>query len=308
MKLSAVLMNSAHIFEVLLRNRIDAALREDLSPHWMLELCQAAEAYKADPQNQHDSHLFFLPYGPKDSIVLAALRAKTDAIKNGIQNVDQDALVASASFGYWLTLLGRRYEATLWRQSLRHAFPQSRRLDLFEQVEAIQAIRNRIAHYEPLIFARKKHDVHSWKAISNHLYAVRAAIRRIDPDAFLAVEPLLDCSHVVRDLAEPFQIDLSRVHTGRLPRFARHFPYVLIECDAFNQPVYCKRSKASSLLWTQLYPNRTVQFLVAFRPDGRPYAEALLDVLPASEPASSPATTSQTNTKGTDHTIEPATA
>ena len=82
-------------------------------------------------------------------------------------------MVATLSFGFWVALLsaGGRieragpkadYEKTLWRPALRDAFshraPLTRR-QAHEPLDALRALRNRIAHHEP-VFARPLREDH----------------------------------------------------------------------------------------------------------------------------------------------------
>ncbi|MCK9896881.1 hypothetical protein [Frankia sp. AgB32] len=62
-------------------------------------------------------------------------------------------VVAELNFGFWRYLLSRRYEATLWTPALRHAFPRlrpARRATVYEPVNRLVNLRNRIAHHEPI--------------------------------------------------------------------------------------------------------------------------------------------------------------
>ena len=88
-------------------------------------------------------------------------------IKPAGRTVTPSKLVATLSFGFWVSLLGsggrldaagRRanYEMTLWRPALRRAFPQRTpltRIQAYQPLNALRKLRNRIAHHEP-IFAR----------------------------------------------------------------------------------------------------------------------------------------------------------
>lgn len=62
-------------------------------------------------------------------------------------------VVAELNFGFWKFLLAGRYEATLWTGSLRHAFPNlqpQRRATVYEALDSLHTLRNRIAHHEPI--------------------------------------------------------------------------------------------------------------------------------------------------------------
>ena len=62
-------------------------------------------------------------------------------------------VVAELNFGFWKFLLARRYEATLWTPTLRHAFPNlqpRRRTIAYDAMDRLHVLRNRIAHHEPV--------------------------------------------------------------------------------------------------------------------------------------------------------------
>ena len=62
-------------------------------------------------------------------------------------------VVAELTFGFWRLLLDARLQNTLWAQSLRHAFPHLRpqaRINVYEPVDHMNSLRNRIAHHEPI--------------------------------------------------------------------------------------------------------------------------------------------------------------
>ena len=79
---------------------------------------------------------------------------------------DPHRIVATLSFGFWVSLLGpggrtedgrkANYEMTLWRPALRGAFVHRVKLtrrQAHHPLNALRVLRNRVAHHEP-IFAR----------------------------------------------------------------------------------------------------------------------------------------------------------
>ena len=62
-------------------------------------------------------------------------------------------VVAELTFGFWRYLLAKRYHNSLWIPHLRLAFPgmkPQRRDVVYEIVEALHTLRNRVAHHEPI--------------------------------------------------------------------------------------------------------------------------------------------------------------
>ena len=91
--------------------------------------------------------------------------ARSELARAGYGN-EASRVVAALSFGFWVSLTGpggrlesgRRanYEMTLWRPALRRAFPHRETLtrkQAHRPLNGLRALRNRIAHHEP-IFAR----------------------------------------------------------------------------------------------------------------------------------------------------------
>lgn len=64
-------------------------------------------------------------------------------------------VVAGLSFGFWVGMLSRRYNPSIWSQHLRISFPflpaGIGRDDIFKKAGEIAFLRNRISHHEPLI-------------------------------------------------------------------------------------------------------------------------------------------------------------
>jgi hypothetical protein len=76
--------------------------------------------------------------------------ARRHATANG-RTETAGRVVAELPFGFWRYLLASRYERTLWRTRLYHAFPgQGRRQAVYTKLAGIHQLRNRIAHHEPI--------------------------------------------------------------------------------------------------------------------------------------------------------------
>lgn len=70
-----------------------------------------------------------------------------------------DRIVSRLTFGFWVTILSRPYDARLWQPGesapLRQAFPrvtrrQRQRAIIHRRFNEIRALRNRVVHHEPL--------------------------------------------------------------------------------------------------------------------------------------------------------------
>ena len=61
-----------------------------------------------------------------------------------------DSVVAELSFGFWVSLLARRYHRTLWIPVLWRAFPGRSMQDVHTDYRNVLVLRNRISHGEPI--------------------------------------------------------------------------------------------------------------------------------------------------------------
>jgi hypothetical protein len=99
---------------------------------------------------------------------LSTIQAAKDSLTNQGRAVTPSAVIAQFTFGFWVTLLTRRYETRFWVPVIWRAFPYANSLQrqvAHDAVDAIRHLRNRIAHHEPNDPAhsasRKKHSVSS---------------------------------------------------------------------------------------------------------------------------------------------------
>ena len=86
-----------------------------------------------------------------------ARRKIAEAItKIGERLQTNSAIVAELSLGFWVSLLGPRYDATLWRSGLHRAFQANgrfmKRNEVHGRFNRIRRFRNRVAHHEPIVF------------------------------------------------------------------------------------------------------------------------------------------------------------
>ena len=71
-------------------------------------------------------------------------------------------VVAALKFAFWVSLLGRGYDATIWRRTVYKAFQSGGgrpRSKVHSRFNAIRRFRNRVAHHEP-IFHRPLQQLH----------------------------------------------------------------------------------------------------------------------------------------------------
>jgi hypothetical protein len=75
-------------------------------------------------------------------------------------------VVAGLDFGFWTILLDSRFEQTLWRTILYHAFPHYAKVTgnplvrwpVEKRFNALRDLRNRVMHHEPLFHRALQQD------------------------------------------------------------------------------------------------------------------------------------------------------
>lgn len=119
-----------NILEIALRNSIHNA---------------AAEAF--------DDEYWFLSRlaGPEKSRVDAAVQS----LRNQGPVQSPGEILALLTLGFWVSLFNSRYEKNLWPLLLRPAFPEMprelrTRQHIFDRLDAIRKLRNRVFHHEPV--------------------------------------------------------------------------------------------------------------------------------------------------------------
>jgi hypothetical protein len=132
LKVSESLYSPIQGLEICLRNSLNRVLIEKFGIDWIEERRVSLEPPQQEQiQNAIDS-----------------LRREGKPLSNG-------SLVAELSIGFWVGLLGPRYETSLWRGLLRKAFPNRpkgrERKEVQGALNAIRRLRNRIAHHERIL-------------------------------------------------------------------------------------------------------------------------------------------------------------
>ncbi len=124
------------LIEVILRNRIDLQLSKKYnSSEWFEKFAEEHPDFKQE-------------------IMIAK-----NKILSRNEKLNKDKIVAELSFGFWSALFNSKYSATLWK-SLRLSFPnlekKNRQLrKVSSPINHIRKFRNRIFHYEPIVWNLK---------------------------------------------------------------------------------------------------------------------------------------------------------
>ena len=140
-ELSKTLFGLLSIFEVTIRNYIDKHYREKFSDsEWLKKQCGQGGIF---------SHPSFIRYGfePRTKILTTIAKLGT--------KYSHDRLVAELSFGFWNYMFAP-IQFLVGGQSLHKIYENrpkgTNQKQIFNELDEIRSLRNRIAHHEPLIF------------------------------------------------------------------------------------------------------------------------------------------------------------
>lgn len=136
--------------EVCLRNRLDGVFTNEFGQDWGTK-----RAFKDLLDEKTLSDL---------TVVMTRIENRRLPRVNG-------QIVAGLSFGFWIALLGPRFNPRIWSSNLRTAFPHlPAHLDrdkVAQRFRKIAQLRNRISHHEPLLRRNHSQDYsHIMEAIS----------------------------------------------------------------------------------------------------------------------------------------------
>lgn len=135
-RLSCVLYGAVQVWEVVLRNRINAFLLWKYGSGWPF-----AGSKLLRNLSNHD---------------LLRLRTVVERQerKRGFGGVTVDHVVADLPAGFWVSLLTKRYDVPFaWRNNLSFIFPQDpyvERAHAARVCDELLSLRNRLAHHEPV--------------------------------------------------------------------------------------------------------------------------------------------------------------
>ena len=137
-QLSSDFYASLHMLEIALRNKSDEALTRVYGDTWLDDQAVLVEQYQR-------------------SCVDEARRI----LRREGKAATHSQMVAELNFGFWSSLFGRSSNH-LWGQTLRPIFQTQglKRRDVATKLRDLRRLRNRIAHYEPIL-AQPLADLHA---------------------------------------------------------------------------------------------------------------------------------------------------
>jgi len=103
-----------------------------------------------------------------DNLLKDHERATLTKLKNSlnVQTLTPGQFISGVTLGFWASLFLSRYEQVLWPRLLRDVLPHMprrprTRQNVYDRIEKIRKLRNRVYHYEPIFHWKdidKQHD------------------------------------------------------------------------------------------------------------------------------------------------------
>jgi hypothetical protein len=145
-RLAEALYSSLHVFEIVLRNRLEQVLQLLFGTQWFTE-----------PR-------FFIVTSEKIrnklTEALLSLQEKNNErliTNKPIKPLTSGRVVAELSLSFWMTLLDPYHEQIFWRVHQRMIFPNVRSAErdikiIRAEIREIRFLRNRVMHHEPILY------------------------------------------------------------------------------------------------------------------------------------------------------------
>jgi hypothetical protein len=155
LRMSQALLGALSLFEVTLRNEIDAHYQKKFGSDWLV--------------TQSALNGFLTTVGCETS--LNSVKAAINAIINDTRRpFSHNEVVTKLNFGFWCYLFGAK-EFPAGGNTLLQIFPRKitgqNQRDVFMKLKYINNMRNRIAHHEPICFNKNKLLLSSRYAIND---------------------------------------------------------------------------------------------------------------------------------------------
>lgn len=182
------------------------ALAESLYPALQtLEIALRNAIHDAACNHFKSSNWLVMPGVLQHSNEREAVQKAISSLTHQQKPHDAGRVVAELSFGFWTSLMDRRYEQSLWPRLLKPVFPYlprsiRTRAVISRRFHRIRQLRNRIFHHEPVWY---------WQDLVQHHQEVMEALGWIEPAARNYVGVLDRFNDVYAFGAHPLQIGLA---------------------------------------------------------------------------------------------------
>lgn len=145
LKLGESLHTPLAYFEIFLRNTCNDKLKKELGDYWF-------DNKKVMGGNNHNEDKKAI-----EKIEKTRKDITQDKKRQGILNYipTNSDIISNLQLGFWTHLFCSDYKNNVWYPYLRHVFDGFTRKELFKFLETTRILRNRIFHYEPIIFDKQ---------------------------------------------------------------------------------------------------------------------------------------------------------
>jgi len=154
------------------------ALSESLySALQCLEIACRNQIHQSATTHYHRDDWFDHPAALQHENERQAIAKAKMALRQQGKPLEAGRIVAELNFGFWTSLLDRRYEQVLWPRLLKHTFPRMprkirTRATLAKRFNTIRRLRNRVFHHEPIWY---------WRDLPQQHEAILEAIEWLEP-------------------------------------------------------------------------------------------------------------------------------
>ncbi|HED3891837.1 TPA: hypothetical protein R4229_004299 [Morganella morganii] len=154
-QISSAFFIPLHVCEVVMRNAISEVLETVYGANWPWS------------------------YGFERSLPnpVRGFKSKDELINGRRNQPTTGKVIPELKFVFWQKLLTSRFDSRLWNNHILTAFPQAAvqgvnavqlRLNLYNDLETVRKLRNRIAHHEPIISRNLEDDFTTIKRIISY--------------------------------------------------------------------------------------------------------------------------------------------
>jgi len=202
------------IFEITLRNRIVNVLVKYCKNNWFDENNNFWLDGKMSVYNNQS---------PTEKLreIITIEKAKKDIEKRG-NRITSDTLTAELTLGFWVDILGGRYDSCLWNSYLEEVFPNTPRAyniarekkELRIKIQDIRMLRNRVSHHEPLFCTKRL----SFKKLLRTHKDILEIINFLSEDAANLSKEHTEFNNLIESIPKYMKNDKILPHPGQLAR------------------------------------------------------------------------------------------
>ena len=143
-QLSEAFYGPMQAVEIVIRNALHTQLLKQFGPLWFRDLEAKGIVVKEQLKQLQQARQYLSEAGKPETA---------------------GKMVAELSFGFWVGICAKRYQTPLWNICLHRPFKTAGakgkpllRFEVFERLDGIRTLRNRVAHHEPILTRNLEED------------------------------------------------------------------------------------------------------------------------------------------------------